>query len=255
MSDVLDNATPHGSLVPPATAPGTLPVVEVFHSIQGEGTRTGEPSTFLRLAGCNLRCSWCDTPYSWTSEGVKAARRVRVQELADEVTERAVVLTGGEPMLHRRRLPDLVRALRERDVTHVTVETNATIYDSALATEVDLWSLSPKLPGSGETADVDVIGQYLRAVPDRVQLKFVVVEEGDLDAMWQLLERVGEPLPASGVLVQPDGTREDYDRVLRVLATQVMEDDGTWRGIPRRSLVRVQAQVHRVAWGAAARGV
>lgn len=232
----------------------TLPVVEVFHSIQGEGERTGEPSTFIRLAGCNLRCTWCDTSYSWSAEGVKAAARTRIDELADQVTERAVVLTGGEPMLHRRRLPALIAALRERGVEHVTVETNATIWEPELARQVDLWSLSPKLPGSGETADTAVIGQYLRGARDRTQLKFVVVEPGDLDQMWQLLERVGEELPGP-VLLQPDGTREDYDLVLRVLAQQVMDDDGSWRGVPRRSLVRVMSQVHRVAWGAAARGV
>jgi hypothetical protein len=120
--------------------------------------------------------------------------------------------------------------------------------------DVDLWSLSPKLPGSGEVADTDVIGTYLRGAADRTQLKFVIVEEGDLDAMWDLLERVDEELPGP-ILVQPDGTRSDYDRVLRVLAEQVMQDEGLWRSVPRRSLVRVMSQVHRVAWGPAARGV
>lgn len=254
MSDVLDTATPRGSTEPPATKPGTLPVVELFHSIQGEGMRTGEPSTFVRLAGCNLRCAWCDTPYSWTSDGVRAATRMTIEQVADSVTERAVVLTGGEPLLHRRRLPDLVALLRARGVGHVTVETNATIWDPELALSVDLWSLSPKLAGSGEVADPDVIAQYLTAVGDRTQLKFVVVEEADLADMWSLLERVDVPLPGA-VLVQPDGTRADYDVALRELAERVMADDGTWRGVPRRSLVRVHAQVHRVAWGPAARGV
>jgi 7-carboxy-7-deazaguanine synthase len=254
MTDALDIATPHGSTVPPATSPGTLPVVELFHSIQGEGMRTGEPSTFIRLAGCNLRCSWCDTPYSWSSEGVKGAEHVPVDELAGRVTERAVVLTGGEPMLHRRRLPGLLAALRARGVEHVTVETNATIIDPALVPQVDLWSLSPKLPGSGEQADEDTIARYLHTAGDRTQLKFVVVEEHDLDEMWKLLERVDAPLPGP-VLVQPDGTRADYDHVLRVLAQQVLDDEEAFRGVPRRSLVRVMAQVHRVAWGAAARGV
>lgn len=254
MDDALDTATPPGSLVPPATRPGTLPVVELFHSIQGEGTRTGEPSTFIRFAGCNLRCTWCDTPYSWSREGVQAAVPHELDELADLVTERAVVLTGGEPMLHRRRLKPFIAALRARGVEHVTVETNATIFDPELLLDVDLWSLSPKLPGSGEVADTDTIGRYLRAAHDRTQLKFVIVEDGDLDAMWQLLERVGEELPGP-VLVQPDGTRSDYDAVLRVLVQQVMDDQGTWRGAPRRSLVRVMSQVHRVAWGPAARGV
>lgn len=254
MSDLVDTATPRGSTEPPATKRGTLPVVELFHSIQGEGLRTGEPSTFVRLAGCNLRCSWCDTPYSWTSEGVRGATRMTIAELADQVTERAVVLTGGEPLLHRRRLPELLAALRAGGVEHVTVETNATIHDPALLRDVDLWSLSPKLPGSGEVADPDVIATYLRTVADRTQLKFVVVADADLDDMWSLLEQVDAELPGP-VLVQPDGTRVDYDAALRELSERVMADDATWRGVPRRSLVRVHAQVHRVAWGPAARGV
>lgn len=247
-------ATPHGSLEPPATRSGTLPLVELFHSIQGEGSRSGEPATFIRLAGCNLRCSWCDTPYSWTAEGVRAAVPSSIEDLADQVRERAVVLTGGEPMLHRRRLPALISALRARGVQHVTVETNATIVDAELAAQVDLWSLSPKLPGSGEVADPEAIGSWIAAAPGRVQLKFVIVAEQDLDDMWRLLERVRVPLPLP-ILLQPDGTRADYDAALRELIERVMHDDGELDGQPRRSLVRVMSQVHRVAWGPAARGV
>jgi organic radical activating enzyme len=251
---VTDTATPRGSLEPPATRSGTLPVVELFHSIQGEGTRTGEPATFIRLAGCNLRCVWCDTPYSWSKEGVAGANHMGIDELADEVRERAVVLTGGEPMLHRRRLPLLIAAMRERGVNHVTVETNATIFDEAMAKDVDLWSLSPKLPGSGEVAEPDVIRQFIRGAAGRVQLKFVVLGAEDLEDMWSLLDAVEAPLPLP-VLVQPDGTRADYDAALRELAELVLADEETFLGEPRRSLVRVMSQVHRVAWGPAARGV
>jgi len=249
-----DTATPHGSLEPPATKRGTLPIVEIFHSIQGEGSRTGEPATFIRLAGCNLRCVWCDTSYSWTKEGVGAATHMTTAEIVEQVRERAVVLTGGEPMLHRRRLPELIEALRAQGVRHITVETNATVWEPALVRDVDLWSLSPKLPGSGETADVPVIRSYIDGAPGRVQLKFVVTTSRDLFAMWELLEIVGPPIP-DPILVQPDGTREDYDVALRELIDRVLVDDGLWHGVPRRSLVRVHAQVHRVAWGAAARGV
>lgn len=249
-----ETATPRGSLVPPATTPGTLPVVEVFHSIQGEGRRTGEPSTFIRLAGCNLRCSWCDTPYSWSKEGVKAALALSIAELTSQVTERAVVLTGGEPMLHRRRLGELFRSLRKSGASHITVESNATIWDSDLAHEVDLWSLSPKLPGSGEEADPGTIARYLLGAGARTQLKFVLAAESDLGAMWDLLEQVGEDLPGP-IIVQPDGTRDDYAQALRILATQVMQDEKLFRGVPRRSLVRVMSQVHRVAWGPRMRGI
>ncbi|MCW2950536.1 MAG: Radical domain protein, partial [Thermoleophilia bacterium] len=242
------------SVEPPATKRGTLPVVEVFTSIQGEGTRSGEPATFLRLAGCNLRCVWCDTSYSWNREGVRAATAMSVGELAATVTERAVVLTGGEPMLHRRRLPELIGELRAHSVEHVTVETNATIFDADVVDLVDLWSLSPKLVASGETADVSTIRQYTEAAPGRVQLKFVVTSARDWHGMWQLCEEVGVGVPTP-ILVQPDGTRTDYDVALRELTECVLADAGLWGDRPRRAFVRVTPQVHRVIWGAATRGV
>lgn len=236
-------------------AAGTLPVVELFHSIQGEGSRVGEPSTFIRLAGCNLRCSWCDTPYSWSAEGVRSAERVSLPELASRVRERAVVLTGGEPMLHHRRLPALLDALRVNGVQHVTVETNATIYDEQLADRIDLWSLSPKLPGSGERADPECIARYLATMPDRTQLKFVLASvEQDWHAMWELLEQVALPA-AVPVIVQPDGLRVDYDAALRELSEYVMADEDQYDDELRRARVRVIPQTHRVAWGARARGV
>lgn len=250
-----ETVTEPGSLEPPRTGDGTLPLVELFHSIQGEGSRTGEPATFIRFAGCNLRCVWCDTSYSWSKEGVRAAQATPIDAIAEQVRERAVVLTGGEPMLHRKRLPQLIAALRERGVQHVTVETNATIFDETLIPLVDLWSLSPKLRGSGEQAQPDTIRQFVTAAPGRVQLKFVVVEEGDLDDLWQLLGAVGTGHVPTPVLLQPDGTRADYDAALRELADRVLADDEAFDGVPRRSLVRVMAQVHRVAWGPAARGV
>ncbi len=241
----------------------SLPVVEVFHSIQGEGTRVGEPATFIRLAGCNLRCSWCDTPYSWNAAGIAAAARTPVSELAERAVERAVVITGGEPMLHHRTLPELITLLRSHGAQHVTVETNATIWEPSLADHVDLWSLSPKLPASGESFPRASVTQFLQAhvageLAGSVQLKFVcanVVQ--DWDAMWSELERIPSALLDDvPILVQPDGTREDYAAAVRELAEHVVADRALDpAGASRRSRVRVVPQVHRIAWGAAARGV
>lgn len=233
----------------------TLPMIELFHSLQGEGTRVGEPATFIRLAGCNLRCSWCDTPYSWNAEGMREARATTLHELVAQVRERAVVLTGGEPLLHRRSLPALVRLLREHGVEHVTVETNATIFPEGFGEAVDLWSLSPKLPGSGEQFDQRVVRRFLHELRERVQLKFVIASlPDDWRALWEELERCGVPdgLP---VIVQPDGLRPDYGVALRELSELVMADDARFGGVPRRSRVRVVPQTHRIAWGARARSV
>src|SRR5438477_12914344 len=120
-----------------------MKVAELFYSIQGEGKLAGVPSFFVRASGCNLRCTWCDTPYtSWEPEG----REISVAEILSAAREhpaRHVVITGGEPMI----MPDVVElaAAFKREKYHVTIETAATVYKPL---ELDLASLSPKLANS-----------------------------------------------------------------------------------------------------------
>src|SRR5437016_9089538 len=116
---------------------------ELFYSIQGEGKLAGVPSVFVRASGCNLRCTWCDTPYaSWDPEG----EDVPVADIVHRVRQfpaRHVVITGGEPMI----MPDiaaLCAALAETGL-HITIETAATIFGPV---KLDLASLSPKLSNS-----------------------------------------------------------------------------------------------------------
>src|SRR5271154_6718268 len=90
-------AKPDGQILPSA---GNVKIAEIFYSVQGEGVLTGVPSIFVRTSGCNLRCSWCDTPYtSWNPEG----EEMSVEAILDRVYEcpaaRHVVVTGGEPMI------------------------------------------------------------------------------------------------------------------------------------------------------------
>ena len=121
----------------------TLPIAETFTSIQGEGKLAGVPSYFVRMAGCNLRCTWCDTPYaSWKPEGA-------TQRVADLVAGAAasgvrhVVVTGGEPMIFSAT-EALTRGLRAAGM-HITIETAGTISRSVAC---DLMSISPKLSNS-----------------------------------------------------------------------------------------------------------
>lgn len=121
----------------------TLKIHETFVSIQGEGSLVGTLSSFVRLTGCNLRCSWCDSPAtSWMPIGESRT----VDDLVGECLggPRHVVVTGGEPLLQRPVL-DLVRRLRAAG-KHVTIETAGTVDLADL--EVDLLSLSPKLSNS-----------------------------------------------------------------------------------------------------------
>ena len=184
-------------------------ISETFTSIQGEGILAGVPSFFIRTSGCNLRCRWCDTPYtSWLPEG----ERVPVSRLLGEAVDsgvRHVVLTGGEPLL-QREVGVLTEELRKADF-HITVETAGTV-DPAF--HCDLLSLSPKTANSdppgpaGERhrrrrSDIGPIRRLLKRFPQH-QLKFVVEDADDLAEILETLDRIGG-VAASRVLLMAQG--------------------------------------------------
>jgi 7-carboxy-7-deazaguanine synthase len=184
-------------------------IAETFTSLQGEGTLVGVPSFFIRTSGCNLRCRWCDTPYtSWMPEG----ERRPVEGLVAEVRESGlahVVVTGGEPLL-QREIGELTRQLRAAG-RHVTVETAGTV---APEFDCDLLSLSPKTGNSDPQgrwrnrhrrlrADLSVIGDLVGRFPEH-QLKFVVSDGDDLRDIFELLEFLG-PIEPTRVLLMAEG--------------------------------------------------
>jgi 7-carboxy-7-deazaguanine synthase len=190
----------------------SIRIAETFHSIQGEGGLVGVPSFFIRTTGCNLRCEWCDTPYtSWHPEGEWRT----IDELAAAVPAMArhVVITGGEPLLWTN-LPRLTTALRASG-RHVTIETAGTLFQ---ALECDLMSVSPKLANSdpGPQRSPTIRAEHAAKRIDRAvlaqlleryacQLKFVVAEPGDLHEIEELLAALPPVAPAS-VLLMPLGT-------------------------------------------------
>jgi 7-carboxy-7-deazaguanine synthase len=188
-------------------------IAEIFHSIQGEGKLAGVPSAFVRASGCNLRCVWCDTPFtSWNPEGEDLPVEQVMRQIADSGA-RHVVLTGGEPMI----MPDvrsLCEAIRQAGL-HLTIETAATVFEPVA---LDLASLSPKLSNStpidregGKFAarhdrlrlNPDVIQRFIDHAPD-FQLKFVVAAETDLVELRELLGQLRGWQP-SDVLLMPEG--------------------------------------------------
>ena len=190
---------------------------ELFYSIQGEGKLAGVPSVFVRASGCNLRCTWCDTPYaSWDPEGDD----VSVGEIVDRslaFSADHVVLTGGEPMI-MPEIVELAEAFRARG-KHITVETAGTMYK---AMPIDLASLSPKLsnstPVDREGGRFVQIHESQRRRPDVLQafidqsreqaadfqLKFVVSDETDLREIDLLLASL-KGWKNSDVLLMPEG--------------------------------------------------
>lgn len=189
-------------------------VSEIFHSIQGEGELTGVPSVFVRTSGCNLRCTWCDTPYaSWNPEG----EQLEVEEIVARVAAfpaRHAVLTGGEPMI-APGIRELAATLQARGM-HITIETAATIPPEGIA--CDLASMSPKLrnssPGDRLGAAWREKHESLRWQPAVVaawmashnyQLKFVVASPDDLAEVESMLSELPVRPPPSKVLLMPEG--------------------------------------------------
>jgi 7-carboxy-7-deazaguanine synthase len=216
------------------------PVNEIFHSIQGEGTLIGRPSTFIRLTGCNYTCHWCDTPHTWKLGHIRKPDWHTPERLAEAVRFRSVVITGGEPLLHD--LQPLLTALGER---HVTIETNASI--AASYGEVSLWSLSPKLGSSGHHPEPAVIRHYLEQFPDRVQLKFVIGSPADLEEVKATLRQV--PARRTPVILQPVTAQDrDFDRgtYLDAYAEWALSvpEDPFWADFQLQLL----PQLHRLAW-------
>jgi len=187
-------------------------IAELFYSIQGEGKLAGVPSAFIRTSGCNLRCVWCDTPYtSWTPEGQTMTLDGIFDRIADFPTKYAVV-TGGEPMI-APEISELTRRLRDAGY-HITIETAATVWKDVVC---DLASISPKLGNStpwerdaGRFADAHEASRINLAVIRRFmdmpdyQLKFVVDRPEDLIEIDALLVQLGSYDPAN-VLLMPQG--------------------------------------------------
>jgi 7-carboxy-7-deazaguanine synthase len=189
-------------------------ISEIFYSLQGEGELTGTPSVFVRTSGCNLRCTWCDTPYaSWNPEGTQQSIEAIVAEVQRHPT-RHVVLTGGEPMI-APQIRELAAELKLLGY-HVTIETAATVAPEGIA--CDLASLSPKLlnsaPNGAQHATWRKKHEATRWQPDVVrawidhytyQFKFVVAQPADVDELEGMLEKLGRDIPRYKVLLMPEG--------------------------------------------------
>lgn len=191
-----------------------MKIAELFYSLQGEGSLLGVPSVFVRTTGCNLRCSWCDTPYtSWQPEGDE----IPLDDLIAQVLAypaRHAVLTGGEPMIQPQLVP-LSLALRQAG-WHITIETAGTV-DAPVA--CDLMSISPKLANSTPTGDWAIRHDATRLnlpvlrtlmAKGAYQFKFVVAVPSDLAEIRSLVDALA--VAPSDVILMPEGTSADLLR-------------------------------------------
>jgi 7-carboxy-7-deazaguanine synthase len=187
---------------------------EIFYSLQGEGFLAGVPSVFVRLAGCPLRCQWCDTKYAWDPMAGQEHSVTEIARNAQQWPCKFVVITGGEPMVNPD-LPQLVNQLKTLG-KHITIETAGIEFIPDMP--CDLMSISPKLSNS-TPSDPAIASSHeasrlnLAALRDLInnynyQIKFVVNSHADLEEISQILEKVGNVDPKKVMLMPQAATRD-----------------------------------------------
>jgi 7-carboxy-7-deazaguanine synthase len=212
-----------------------LTINEIFHSIQGESTHTGRPCVFVRLTACDLRCSWCDTPYAF-HEG----RKMSVEQVVAEVDAfdcKVVEITGGEPLLQVDVYPLMNRLLERGHMVMLETGGHRSIADvpSGVIRIVDV-----KCPGSGEAAKNDWSNLALVTASDEV--KFVIRDREDYEFARGVIAEHGLIDRCAAVLMSPvHGVLPARD-----LAAWILAD---------RLAVRLQLQAHKYIWSPDARGV
>ena len=216
-----------------AKPPGvSLRVTEIFPSLQGEGRDIGVPTVFVRLTGCNLRCVWCDTEYSFTGGSWMALDEVLARVEA-HAGVRAVCLTGGEPLLQKEH-QDLVAALTGRGYRVVVETSGSRPITGALLHEAVCVSMDIKCPGSGEEGSL--LDENIAALRAKDQVKFVLADKADFDFMRGVIATRLKGCPAP-VTAQPVGGSAEG---VRQIAEWVAE-----AGLN----VRVLPQLHKLLWG------
>lgn len=226
-----------------------MKVIEIFNSIDGEGIRTGQPCTFIRLAGCNLRCTYCDTLYALFGEEEPCEyRELSVEEILAEVQPRykRITLTGGEPLIHID-CDKLVDALL-RQGYEVNIETNGAVDVAAFRNSIYrsdklFFTIDYKLPSSG-MEDKMLLSNFM-SLRDNDVIKFVVGSDEDLDKMREImnwLTPIYDKMPHvfAGVVF---GSFEPLKLVNAIIDEEIFKN------------IRYQIQLHKVIWAPEERGV
>ena len=219
-----------------------MKIAEIFYSIQGEGILAGVPSVFIRTSGCNLRCTWCDTPYtSWTPEG----REMSVEQIVEQARSFGAshaVVTGGEPMIAER-----VEELTEALGMHVTIETAGTVYK---AVQCDLMSISPKLANSTPVEREE--GRWA-AQHDRLRYRPEVLKQLMREYDYQLKFVVSAPEDLVEIATILNDTAADRARVLLMAEgtdAETIRERARWIAeIAKREGFRYSPRLHIDLWG------
>jgi len=207
-----------------------MKISEIFFSIEGEGIEIGKPEIFIRLAGCNLRCKWCDTEYA-----LENGKEMSINGIIQEVSRypcKNVSVTGGEPLLQKEELFKLVKKLKNMDYW-IQINTNGTIFDEDIFKQVDLISMDCKCPSSGMKSDLEVLKRTKELFNFKTQFKFVITGKKD----YRYAKKILCNLNASNVVFQPEWKSMEFVRKL----AELIKKDGL--------NVRLIVQQQKIIWG------
>lgn len=214
-----------------------IPMVDIYETVEGEGTRAGYPTVFIRLFGCNLRCSWCDTKYSYPP--YEADRMMTIAEILEETSSyqaKHVCVTGGEPLLYGERSRILLQELANTGrYVDIHVETNGAVHLApfleTISSPIVRYIMDYKLPDSGEHERM--IHENLTLLRPQDELKFVIASEADFDAAKRVIL---ETEIRATILFSPVWETMPPARLVEMILAHGL------------SQVKLNMQLHKVIW-------
>lgn len=211
-----------------------MKVVEIFKSIDGEGIRVGYPVTFIRLAGCNLRCNYCDTKYSYEDEKFTEMTPQEIYNQVYKLEGKRITLTGGEPLIHKD-VKVLVDLLIQKGY-EVNIETNGSVDITLFLDKHTIITMDYKC-ASSDMEDKMLLDNISKLRKQDV-LKFVVSDDNDLDTVQRIYRNT-----KATVYISPVFGRIEPKQIVEYMLEHNMEN------------CRVQVQLHKIIWNPEERGV
>lgn len=196
------------------------PIVEIFDSIQGEGYWTGIPATFIRLAGCNLKCDWCDTKESWNYN----YKNISIKDIVSKINFKHVIITGGEPLLHN--LSFLLNQINKNNIIHI--ETNGTL--EWFYSNKNIWvTVSPK-----HIANYKVTSSILNVANE---FKFIVDDNFKPNIIYNLIKKNNINMMKMPIFLSPESVRPEMIQ----LSIKYIKENPLWRlGLQIHKLINIK---------------
>jgi organic radical activating enzyme len=238
-----------------------LKLSELFCSVQGEGPHTGTPCVFLRLATCNLKCSWCDTKYTWDWDNYdfnKEVTEISIECVWEKIlgfpNVSHIVITGGEPLLQQNKLIPLLKLIKQKKggggegadksrYHHVEVETNGTVIPlQELIQLVDQWNVSPKTANSfNKDHGIDLENLYRKSLSiyrelENTFFKFVIDKVDDFADIEHYMQKYG--FPKERLILMPQATTKE----------KLLEKSAWIKEYARKNDITFSTRLHVLLW-------